>query len=227
RSRTRSFRIRSIWRFGTLWLAPRLGRLYEQYPNLQIDLILNERVLDLPMREADLAIRMKEPSQADLIRRRLMDVQMRFFASRDYAQRWGVPTNEEELLNHRIIGFSPDAAQVTAGAEWLQPYFARHPYSRLTVNNYFGILQSVLNGLGIGALPDYLAIDNPDLVPVLTEARSRPVPVYLAYPAELRQSKRVEAFRDFMLAEIAEYRRARRSALEAMEAMELAPLPSA
>lgn len=58
--------------FGTLWLAPRLPKLYEQYPDLNIDLMLEEKVLDLPMREADVAIRMKEPSQADLIRKRLM-----------------------------------------------------------------------------------------------------------------------------------------------------------
>ena len=60
--------------FGTLWLAPRLHRLFERYPNLKIDLMLEERILDLPMREADVAIRLKEPSQAELIRRRLMEV---------------------------------------------------------------------------------------------------------------------------------------------------------
>ena len=64
-------RVTTTTGFGTLWLAPRMGRLYEKYPNLQINLMLEERVLDLPMRAADVAIRMKEPSQADLIRRRL------------------------------------------------------------------------------------------------------------------------------------------------------------
>ena len=63
--------------FGSLWLAPRLSKLYEQYPDLTIDLMLEEKVLDLPMREADVAIRMKEPSQADLVRKRLMNIRMR------------------------------------------------------------------------------------------------------------------------------------------------------
>lgn len=58
--------------FGTMWLVPRLAKLFARYPDLKIDLMLEERVLDLPMREADVAIRMKEPSQADLIRRRLL-----------------------------------------------------------------------------------------------------------------------------------------------------------
>jgi len=68
-------RVTTTTGFGSLWLAPRLPHLYEKYPELKIDLMLEERVLDLPMREADVAIRMKEPSQADLIRKKLMDVQ--------------------------------------------------------------------------------------------------------------------------------------------------------
>ncbi|MEM9012927.1 MAG: LysR family transcriptional regulator [Pseudomonadota bacterium] len=202
-------RVTTTTGFGTLWLAPRLGRLYAQHPNLKIDLNLDEQVLDLPMREADIAIRMKEPSQADLIRRRLMEVRMGFYASRDYAAAHGLPETDKALREHRLVGFSPGAAQISAGAEWLQPFFAESETSSLTVNSYFGILQAVLNGLGIGALPDYLAIDTPELVPVRPERQSRPVPVYLAYPEELRQSKRVVAFRDFILAEIAAYRRAR------------------
>ncbi len=77
--------------FGTLWLAPRLPKLYEKYPDLNIDLMLEEKVLDLPMREADVAIRMKEPSQADLIRKRLMNVHMRLYASPEYLDKNGRP----------------------------------------------------------------------------------------------------------------------------------------
>ena len=81
--------------FGTLWLAPRIGRLYDQYPDLKIDLLLEERVIDLPMREADVAIRMKEPSQADLVRRRLMDVNMRLYASDTYLEKLSMPKDFE------------------------------------------------------------------------------------------------------------------------------------
>ena len=84
--------------FGSLWLAPRLPKLYEQYPDLKIDLMLEERVLDLPMREADVAIRMKEPSQADLIRKRLMSVHMRLYAMPGYLDAHGTP---EQHRRHR------------------------------------------------------------------------------------------------------------------------------
>jgi DNA-binding transcriptional LysR family regulator len=82
-------RVTTTMGFGSLWLAPRLAALYDQYPHLKIDLILEERVLDLPMREADVAIRLKEPSQADLIRKRLMTVHMRLYATPQYLEKAG------------------------------------------------------------------------------------------------------------------------------------------
>jgi DNA-binding transcriptional LysR family regulator len=201
-------RVTTTTGFGTLWLAPRLPKLFDRYPNLKIDLMLEERILDLPMREADIAIRMKEPSQADLIRRRLMEVRIGFYASRAYTERFGLPTKPEELTGHRPISHSPAAHQVRAGADFVQPYLASHPRSHLMVNNYFGILQAVLHGLGIGALPDYITADFPDLVQVLPERQSAPIPVYLAYVEELRHSKRITAFRDFVLEEITAFRKA-------------------
>ena len=201
-------RVTTTTGFGTIWLAPRLSRLYEQYPNLKIDLILAESVLDLPMREADVAIRMKEPSQADLIRRRLMDVTMRFYASKTYIDRHGMPETAEALSRHRLIAQNTGSRQVSEGMKWIAPFLAENDTGRLTVNNYFGILQTVKEGLGIGALPNYVIVGQPDLVPVLPRERSAPIPVYLAYPEELRQSKRIAAFRDFVIDEIAEFRRA-------------------
>ncbi len=193
--------------FGTLWLAPRLSRLYEEFPNLKIDLILEEKVLDLPMREADVAIRMKEPSQADLVRRRLMDVNMQFFASEAYVEKNGAPKEVEDLAQHRLISQSTNSRQVSEGMNWIAPFLSAEHSSRLTVNNYFGILQAVVHGLGIGSLPNYVSVDTPGLVHVLPEHQSKVIPVYLAYPEELRQSRRVAAFRDFMIREITEFRK--------------------
>jgi len=193
--------------FGTMWMAPRLPALYEKYPNLKIDLVLEERVLDLPMREADVAIRMKEPSQADLIRRKLMDVAMKFYASKSYLERSGTPLTKSDLADHRIISQSTSSRQVSAALNWVTPYLTADHSSHLTVNNYFGILQAVRSGLGIGALPTYVIADFPELVNVLPTEQSRIIPVYLAYPEELRQSKRVAAFRDFMIEQIALFRK--------------------
>ncbi len=203
-------RVTTTTGFGTLWLAPRLGKLYEKYPDLKIDLMLEERVLDLPMREADVAIRMKEPSQADLIRRRLMSVRMRLYATPEYLAIEGTPSGLEDISEHRLISQNPSTAQVAAGATLVQSLLMQDIRSTLTVNNYYGVLQAVLYNLGIGVLPDYLTEDFPNLVRVLPDVESSEVPVFLAYPEELRHSKRIAAFRDFVMEEIILYRKSRR-----------------
>ena len=193
--------------FGTMWLAPRLVKLYDRYPDLKIDLLLEERVLDLPMREADVAIRMKEPAQADLIRKRLLNIRMRLYATPEYLARAGMPKRLEDMGGHRLICQNPTTPQVQAGAHLTQSVMAQGVHSTLMVNNYFGVLQGVLNHIGVGVLPDYLTADFPLLARVLPEVESVEVPVFLAYPEELRSSRRVNAFRDFVQEEILAYRR--------------------
>lgn len=200
-------RVTTTTGFGTLWLAPRLPKLYEKYPDLKVDLMLEERVLDLPMREADVAIRMKEPSQADLIRKKLMMIKMCLYASPAYLEANGTPETIEDMADHRLICQNTDSDQVGAGLNLVQQLMLHDVRSLLTVNNYFGVLQGVLHDLGIGVLPDYLIQDFPDLVQVLPEIESADVPVFLAYPEELRQSKRVAAFKDFVQDEIITYRK--------------------
>ncbi|WP_417267249.1 LysR family transcriptional regulator [Celeribacter baekdonensis] len=200
-------RVTTATGFGTLWLAPRLSKLYDKYPELKIDLMLEERVLDLPMREADVAIRMKEPSQADLIRKRLMNIRMRLFATKEYLTEHGTPLTMDDLSTHRLICQNPNAHQVAAGARLVEELNEHDIRSKLFVNNYFGVLQTVLNHLGIGVLPDYLVESAPDLVRVLPDLESGEVPVFLAYPEELRHSKRIEVFRDFITEEISAHRK--------------------
>jgi DNA-binding transcriptional LysR family regulator len=169
--------------------------------------MLEERVLDLPMREADVAIRMKEPSQADLIRKKLMSVRMRLYATQAYLEANGAMTEMADITNHRLICQSLSSAQVAAGSSLVQHLLTYDAPSLFTVNNYFGVLQGVLNNLGIGVLPDYVTEDFPDLVRVVPDVESTEVPVFLAYPEELRQSKRISAFRDFVQDEIISHRR--------------------
>ena len=193
--------------FGTMWLVPRLAKFYERYPDVKIDLMLEERVLDLPMREADVAIRMKEPSQADLIRKRLMNIRMRLYATPDYLAEHGTPKSMSDFAKHRLICQHAGTAQVAAGATLVAQIMSNNLRSTLTVNNYFGVSQGVVNHLGIGVLPDYLTEDFPHLVRVLPDIESEEVPVFLAYPEELRHSKRVAAFREFVTEEIFAYRK--------------------
>lgn len=207
-------RVTTTTGFGTLWLAPRLPKLYEKYPDLKVDLMLEERVLDLPMREADVAIRMKEPSQADLVRKRLMTVRMGLYASPEYLEKHGTPERMEDMTDHRLICQNTDSDQVGAGLQLVKELMMYDLRSLLTVNNYFGVLQGVVHHLGLGVLPNYLIQDFPHIVQVMPDIESAEVPVYLAYPEELRQSKRVAAFKDFVQEEIITYRKQWRERVE-------------
>ncbi|MGF1503095.1 MAG: LysR family transcriptional regulator [Paracoccaceae bacterium] len=193
--------------FGTLWLAPRLHKLFALHPSLSVNMILTEAVLDLPMRQADVAIRMSSPNQADLIRRKLMEVTMRLYASVDYIARIGAPASTAELCQHRLVSYSPDAPQPHEASDWLRAYLPTDRHPHLMINSYFGVLKAAVNGLGVAALPDYIVQDYPELRVVLPGNESPRIPVYFTYPEELRRSQRVIAFRDFLLAEIDSFQR--------------------
>ena len=194
--------------FGAMWLTPRLPRFAEAYPDLSVDLMMTENVLDLPMREADVAIRMREPQQAELIRRPLFEVTMRFYASASYLQTHGTPETPEDLGAHRMIGYSPNAQQPTPVGYWLNAQLGLAHRSMLLMNNYFAMLQAAEHGLGVSVLPDYLAVDHPTLRVVVPALHSPAFTVYFTYPEELRRSRRVEAFRDFISEEVEAFRAA-------------------
>ncbi len=190
--------------FGTIWLAPRLKGLFRQHPELSVNLILTEELLDLPMREADVAIRMSEPQQADLIRRPLFAPSMRFYATQSYIDAHGAPNTLDEFEKHRLISYSPHARSPYPAQTWLADQVAAKHRSSVQMNSYFGVMQAALNDLGIAALPDYITRDQPALVNILQDESSPPFQVYFVYPEELRNSQRVLAFRDFLLEEITE-----------------------
>lgn len=189
---------------GSIWLAPRLGRFFDAHPEISIKLLLNEGMLDLPMREADVALRLREPEQADLIRRPLGDASIRLYASKDYIEQFGAPKDATELKGHRMISYeadqeSPLPPQVT---DWLAEITALEHQSDLSMNNYFAVMQAAESGLGVAPLPDYLSTLNGDLVQVAPDLVSPTFTLYIAYAEELRRSQRVLAFRDFILSEI-------------------------
>lgn len=208
--------------FGTSWLAPRLPRLFATHPDLSVNLVLTESFLDLGMREADVAIRFGDLTQADLVRRPLMEVRMRLYASRAYIGREGEPRDEAELLERRLVGFSPSAPQPEATRVWARSKFSSSRQSHLTMNSYFGILRAAEAGVGVAALPDYVTRGSTDLVNVLAHDTSPSFTAYFCYPQELRRSRRVLAFRDFLLAEVDRFNREDAPATEASAAPALA-----
>ena len=97
---------------GIHWLTPRLGEFLEMYPEIRITLITTDEELDLAMREADVAIRLRQPTQPDLIQRKLFSVHSHAYASPDYLKRFGTPRSFEELDSHRILVLGGSAVPV-------------------------------------------------------------------------------------------------------------------
>lgn len=190
--------------FGTSWLAPRLPRFLNTHPDISITLILEDSDLDLGMREADVAIRMHPPRQPDLVQRHLADIQMPLCASPDYLAKHGAPTTPEDLDRHRIILFGNYRPPV-ADVNWLASIGRPNGQKRqpvFEVNSLTAMADAIEAGLGIGSLPHYMLTDRPGLQKILTDVKPPTVEAYFVYPEELRTSKRVAVFRDFLLAEM-------------------------
>ena len=187
--------------FGASWLAPRLARFLELYPDVNLSLLLDDRDLDLAMREADVAIRMHAPRQPDLVQRHLLSFHWKLFAAPDYLKRHGVPQTPESLDQHRLILFG-DYNPPVPDINWLAEFARRGGPARravLEANSLHAMLAAVQAGIGIAALPDYLTREVEGLVQVLPEAKTPAVEMFFVYPEELRNSKRVSVFRDYLI----------------------------
>ena len=195
--------------FGSIWLTPRMKEFTELYPEIRVNLVLDESERDLSMREADVAIRMVPPRQPDLIQRHLMTMHFHVYASPEYLKKYGTPEKPEDLADHMLIVYGEDMEPPVANVNWLLEA-GRKPKDRdralLKVNNIYGIYRAVQSGVGIAALPDYTIRQASQLVRILPELEGPSYDAYFVYPAELRHSKRIIVFRDYLIRKIAESR---------------------
>lgn len=192
--------------FGTTWLAPRLKDFLEGYPEITMSLLLDDSELDLAMREADVAIRMHAPKQPDLVQRHLFQIQWVTVASADYVEKHGSPERAEDLDQHRLILFG-DYEPPVPDINWLAEAGKRPGTPRralLEVNSLQAMATALKSGLGVGALPNWMTDEIGGLVRVLPELKAPKVDVFFVYPEELRNSKRVAVFRDYLLAKLQE-----------------------
>lgn len=188
--------------FGTVWLTQRLRDFTDLYPDIRLELILNDEQVDIGMREADVAIWTRDPDQADLIRRPLFEARVRAFASAQYIRKFGAPKTLGDLDSHRIIAYSGQPAQHLAAMTWIETagrdgHERRQPVLR--VNSVVAIKYAVRAGIGIGMLPDYMIEADSEMVPVLSEIEQPTLQMVYAYPEELKSSKKVQLLRDFLV----------------------------
>src|SRR6201985_2853840 len=136
---------------GAYWLLPRLGEFLAQYPEVDLHLVMDDRELDLAQREADIAIRMRAPVQADLIQRKLFTVHYHMYASKEYLAEHPAPASLDDVCNHSIIVYGETAAPEIRDINWLLELYSKHfrpgcKGSIVRINNVTGILQAVEAG---------------------------------------------------------------------------------
>jgi DNA-binding transcriptional LysR family regulator len=192
---------------GSFWLAPRIGEFIDSYPDVSLDLVLDDKELDLSMREADVAIRLVPPRQSELVQRHLMSIRTFIYAAPSYIERHGAPQSIADLDRHKLVVYGDETRPPVPELNWLLTIGAADDKPRrpaLTVNNVFAILQAVQSGLGIAAFAKFMGEETPGLVHILPEVEGPRLEAYFVYPEELRNSKRIQVFRDFLLRKVAE-----------------------
>jgi len=203
-------RVTTTLGLGAMWLAPRVGEFLELYPEIKLQLLLSDEDLDLGMRQADVGLRFREPSQPDLIRRRLFTVHFHAYASTEYLKKSGQPRNVGDLDGHRLLAYGAPTAThflyelnslLTLGREPRNP---RVPH--IAVNNLGAITRAVESGVGIAVLPDYCIQPNSGLVRLLPQADMPEMDCYLVYAEEMKNVARIQAFRDFLVSKAQRWR---------------------
>jgi DNA-binding transcriptional LysR family regulator len=193
---------------GVNWLTPRLGEFLDLYPDIRITLLVTDEELDLSMREADVAIRLRQPQQPDLIQRKLFSVKFHAYASPEYLKRKGTPRSVEDIDNHPIIMLGGTVPQHLQNRNWLIQVGRDGKPPRvpcLIINNVLGVQRACQEGFGIAMLPDYL-IEDSGLVQLFDESDAIQLDAFFLYPEELKSVARVQVFRDFLVAKAQRWR---------------------
>lgn len=195
---------------GTVWLAAQISTFLDKYPEITVSLMVTDAELDLSMREADVAVRTQRPTQSDLIQRKLMTAHTHIYGSRTYVEQNGTPETTADLDKHRLVAYPYESQSSVHPLNWilhagLDDTEGHKPReAALQVNNVYGMLRAVESGVGLASLPDYLASASTHLVRLLPELEGPGFTAYFVYPEELRSSRRVAVFRDFLLEKVAQ-----------------------
>ena len=200
-------RITTTVGLGSVWLTPRIKEFTELYPQISVTLLLDDRELDLSMREADVAIRLRRPTQPDLIQRKLFTVHHHIYASADYIKKYGIPKSVEDLDKHKILTFGQAPGYLTT-INWLETAGRNEDNPRpvaLRVNNAYGLRRAVQAGVGIASLADYIVASDNNLVQIDLPLDAPQFDTYFVYPEELKETKRITVFRDFIVSKAKEW----------------------
>jgi len=201
--------ITTVRSFGTHWLTPRIQEFMQLNPNIEVELIFDDKELDLSTRQADIGIFMRRPKQLNYIQRKLVDINYYIYGSTKYLDKYGIPKTINDLNKHRFISFGKGAPSPVFNPDWALKLGIKDNKKRksiMKVNSVMGLLLAVESGVGLAALPEYLVSNSTNVVKVLPNSAGPITEAHFVYPQSLKNVARVQAFRNFLYTKIGDWK---------------------
>tara|TARA_Y100000996_G_scaffold412555_1_gene398954 strand:- start:95 stop:985 length:891 start_codon:yes stop_codon:yes gene_type:complete len=200
--------ITTVRSFGTHWLTPRIQEFMQLHPEMEVELIFDDKELDLSTRQADIGIFMRRPKQLNYIQKKLIDINYHIYGSNAYLEKFGMPKTVNDLNKHKFISFGRGTPSPVYNPDWAIKIGMKDSKKRksiMKVNSVMGLLLAVESGVGLAALPDYLVVQSKNLIKVLPKIEGPITEAHFVYPQSLKNVARVQAFRNFLYSKISEW----------------------
>ena len=201
--------ITTVVSFGTTWLTPRIKEFMSLHPDIEIELIFDDKELDLSTRQADIGIFMRRPKQLNYIQKKLIDIKYYIYGSNKYLEKNGMPKTIGDLNKHKFISFGKGAPSPVYNPDWalkLGMHDGKKRKTIMKVNSVMGLLLAVESGVGLAALPEYLVYDSNKVIKVLPKSEGPITEAHFVYPQSLKNTARVQAFRNFLFSKIGDWK---------------------
>jgi len=201
--------ITTVRSFGTHWLTPRIQEFMNLNPEIEVELIFDDKELDLSTRQADIGIFMRRPKQLNYIQRKLVDINYHIYGSTKYLGKYGIPKTINDLTKHRFISFGKGAPSPVFNPDWALKLGSKDNSKIkpvMKVNSVMGLLLAVESGVGLAALPDYLVSQSNNVVKVLPKSEGPITEAHFVYPQSLKNTARITAFRNFLFSKIGDWK---------------------
>ncbi|MCW8903518.1 LysR family transcriptional regulator [Sedimenticola sp.] len=203
-----TLRLNTPMSFGILHIAPALPDFLRRYPEISVDMNLDDRQVDVIEEGFDLSVRISELPDSALIARRLAPCRHAVVASPEYLEQNGIPTTPDNLRHHNIISYRYQAS----AREW---HFRDSDKKMISVpisgtvqmNNSLALREALLGGIGMARTPTFVVgqdIQSGRLKQVLTNYETLEVSIYLVYPQRRHLSPKVRAFVDYFAERISD-----------------------
>ena len=201
--------ITTVRSFGTHWLTPRIQEFMTLNPEIEIELVFDDKELDLSTRQADIGIFMRRPKQLNYIQKKLVDIKYYIYGSNKYLEKHGMPKTITDLNKHKFISFGKGAPSPVYDPDWALKLGAKEAKKRkpvMKVNSVMGLLLAVEAGVGLAALPEYLVFNSNNVIKVLPNSEGPITEAHFVYPQSLKNAARITAFRNFLFSKIGDWK---------------------